>query len=270
MAELRAVQTGLQANFLGDGVPAVTQTGMLAAFGPPGALSVDVVQTGLQAAFEGSGVPAVSQAAMLVAYRTNAPDDLSSRAWTLTLDGHEFYAVTLGEEGTWVYDLSTSQWSQWGTEGLSSWNMERGITWRGDIIAADRFNPIIWRIDPESFIDDDFRPQIRRVSGGLSVRNRTFVGNYAFRLTASLGTPSVPNTAPATLPTVELSVSDDQGRNYVSAGSVTVQEGVFQQDLQWLSLGLIQPPMRVFRVTDTGAVARISGADAEVDQEEGP
>lgn len=260
-------QTGVQAATAGQGVPAVTQFGALAAYAPPAAQAVQSSQFALQAATVGQGVPAVSQSAVLVAYRTGATEDLTTRAWTFTLDGHEFYAVTLGEQGTWVYDRSTQQWAQWQTDGYSSWNMEVGTTWRGMVIAGDRDNPVIWLLNPGSHIDNDFKPQTRKVTGGLSVRNRTFISVYAFRLTASLGVPDVPITAPATLPTVRLRYSDDQGKTYIDAGELTLEEGNNTQELAWLSLGQMQAPGRVFEITDVGAVVRINGADAEHDEE---
>jgi hypothetical protein len=100
--------------------------------------------------------------------------------------------------------------------------MEIGTVWKGKIIAADQSNPVIWELDPTSFIDDDFKPQTRVVTGGLSMRNRAFIPNYAFRVTASLGLPEVPLTVPATEPTVLLETSDDQGNSYQSHGCHSV------------------------------------------------
>ncbi len=208
-----------------------------------------------------------SEVAMLVAYNTEAVENLENRVWEFSLDGHTFYVLTLGEQGTFVYDTSTEEWSQWKTQGITSWNMEIGTTWQDQVIAADRSNGIIWKLDPDSFIDDDFKAQIRSVTGGLAMRQRAFIPNYAFRLTASLGKPEVPNTVPATLPSVNLSFSDDQGNTFIDMGDVTIIEDDFEQELAWLSLGTMQAPQRVFKITDTGAVARIDGADAEVGEE---
>lgn len=261
-------QAAMQAATDGGGDTATSQLLTLVAFAPPATQKVGTSQLIGQGATEGRGVAQTSQALMLVAFRTGAPDNLQSRAWTFTFDGHEFYAVTLGEQGTWVYDLTTGQWSQWQTQGLTSWNMENGTTWRGDVVAADRQNPIIWRLDPTTFIDDDFKAQLRTVTGGLSVRNRVFVDCFAFRIAATVGQPDVENAAAITEPIVTLRYSDDQGRTFQNAGNEVITAGNFQQYLQWLSLGQMQAPMRIFEITDTGAVASIYGADAEVSQEE--
>lgn len=239
-----------------------------ASYRPPSARDVRHTQAAMQAVVTGQPIPAISHVAVMVAYRTTVPDRLELRAWSFTLDGHEFYVVTLGEEGTWVYDFTTGQWCHWQTAGISSWNMEVGVVWKGMVVAGDRLNAQIWRLAPETFLDDGFKNQIRRVTGSLSVRNRTFVPNYAFRVTVSPGDPEVANTIPVRQPTLTLRYSDDQGNTYVSAGSVLLEEGNFTQYPQWLSLGLIGPPQRVYELSDEGAVARISGADAEIEGEE--
>ncbi len=260
-------QTIIQVATKGQGVGANSQTVMLVAFAPPSAGKVKTSQIIIQTATEGLAIPASSHAFMLIAYRVGNVEDLKSRAWTFTLDGHTFYVVTLGEQGTYVYDQTTQQWARWQTQGFSSWNMEIGTTWRGDVIAADQSNPIIWRLDPESFIDDDFKPQIRKVTGGLAMRQRAFIANYAFRVTASLGTPAVPLTAPPTVPVVTFRYSDDQGKTFTAPDPVTLGVGDFTQTIGWLSLGTMQPPQRIFEIEDTGAIARIDGADAEVGEE---
>ena len=80
-----------------------------------------------------------------------------------------------------------------------------------------------------------------------------------------MGSPEVAVTVPATEPTVTLRYSDDQGNTFTDGGTLTIEPCNFTQELQWLSLGIIQSPVRIFEVTDVGAVARLQGADAEVD-----
>ena len=207
----------------------------------------------------------VTETVQLVAYSKGTPENFVNRAWTFTLDGHTFYVISLGEEGTFVYDTDTQQWSQWITEGYDIWNMHVGLNWRGNVIAGDTADPVIWQLDPSSFIDDDFRAQTRIVTGGLATRTRDFIPNYAVRITGSMGETEVPLTVPATTTSIELEYSDDQGKTFVSAGVVEVEEDNFVQVIQWLSLGVIQGPQRIFRITDVGSLARIDGAHAEVE-----
>lgn len=267
MTTPRVNQAQVLAAMVASTAPRVTQAQVLVALAPQFVEHVRVNQAQVLASVDAGAVPRVTQTQVLVAYRTSSTENLNVRAWTYALDGHTFYVLTLGEQGTFVYDESTGQWAQWQTNGLNTWNMEIGTVWQGRIIAADQSNPVIWELDPTSFIDDDFKPQTRVVTGGLSMRNRAFIPNYAFRITASLGLPEVPLTAPATEPTVLLETSDDQGNSYQSHGSLEITTGDAVQELAWLSLGTMQPPMRIFRLTDIGAVARIDGGDSEVGEE---
>lgn len=262
------------------GGTATSELVMLAAFPPPATKHVRATQNVMLAAVDRDGVPnpATSQLVVLAAYRTGSVQNLTQRAWTFTLDGHTMYVITLGDRGTFVYDQSTGEWAKWQTEGHSGWNMEIGTTWQNRVIAADQNDPILWELDPTSFVDDGFKPQTRKVTGGLPVRGRAFPSNYAFSLVASLGEPNVPTAEnhsvvpgqdPETVhlvePTVRLRFSDDQGKTFTDAGTLTIIPGDFVQDLEWRSLGTMRSPGRVFEITDTGAIVRIDGADAETD-----
>lgn len=251
----------------GTAQPLVSQAQTLVAYSVPPVEQLRVNQVATLVSIVETATPRVTQVQTLVAYKTNSTENLNIRAWTYALDGHTFYVLTLGEQGTFVYDESTGQWAKWQTTGLNTWNMEIGTVWKGKIIAADQQNATIWELDPLNFIDDDYKPQIRRVTGALSMRNRAFIANYAFRITASLGQPDVPLTAPATVPTVTLETSDDQGSSYQTHGSVEITIDDAVQELAWLSLGTMSPPMRIFRLTDIGAIARIDGGDSEIGEE---
>lgn len=263
----RVAQANVLATNAGQGVQAVSMANLLFNFQPPETLAVNATQITASVSTAGQGVPRVTQGNLLFTFRTGNVSNLRSRAWQFSLDGHTFYVLTLGDQGTFVYDTTTDQWAQWITAGLPTWNMELGVTWKGDIIAADQNNPTVWRLDPTTFIDDDYKSMTRIVTGGLAMRQRTFIPNFAFRITASLGEPEVPLTFPETEPTVQLSYSDDQGKTFIDREALTLIEGAFEQQLQWLSLGIMQAPQRVFKVVDIGAIARIGGADAEVEEE---
>lgn len=261
-------QGALLVSLTSDAVVRASQALFLAAYSVPESRYIRTTEAMLQAAYAGGPVIRTSDAALLAAFRTGPVENLNNRSWTYTLDGHTFYVLSLGEQGTFVYDLTTGEWSQFITGGLNTWNMEIGTSWKGDVVAGDQAEPTIWRMTPNSFIDDGFKSMTRVATGGLSVRQRLTVPNYAFRISASLGVPDVALTAPVTDPAVTLEISDDQGKTYQNVGSLTLEEGNFRQTLQWLSLGVIQAPNRIFRITDEGAIARIDGADAEVETDE--
>ena len=257
-------QSLFQVSYKGPGNTQTSQLAAMAAFSPPSTVSVNVSEAMAFAARTGRGIPQTNQVAVLVAFRTGGPENLRMRAFTVTIDGHEMYVLHLGEQGTFIYDFTSGQWSQWRTTGLNNWNIEYAVNWNGDLVGGDAINPTLWRIDPETHLDDGFKSITRVATGGLSVRQRSSIGNYQFYLTASLGRPS---PVPAT---VTLSYSDDQGVTFTDAapGAMTVVAGDFDRQLVWWSLGQIVAPGRIYRITDVGGLVRLSGADTEIDEEQ--
>jgi hypothetical protein len=54
-----------------------------------------------------------------------------------------------------------------------------------------------------------------------------------------------------------LEYSDDAGKTYHDAGTIEVTPSTVNQSYEWLSLGQIEAPGRLFRLTDTGVFTRI-------------
>src|ERR1700761_7246620 len=90
-------------------------------------------------------VPRTSDYYALVVYGTGVPEESRTRAWTFTLDGHTFYVLDLGPEGTFLYDVVTQQWCEFITDGYGGWNMKAGTMWQeGRIIACDSLYDFAW------------------------------------------------------------------------------------------------------------------------------
>jgi hypothetical protein len=160
-----------------------------------------------------------------------------------------------------VYDVLTGEWHEWRTAGMPIWNMERGVYWQGRVLGGDNQNPIVWELDPDSELDDEFKVMTRIVTGGLPARQNAFTRQNSFSITASIGNPSA-------LPsTVSLRISDDDGKTWFAAQDFVVQPDDYALRLTWRSLGMIKQPGRVFEITDVGGLMRIDGADASIEGE---
>lgn len=189
------------------------------------------------------------------------------RAWTFTLDGHDFYVLRLGDAETLVYDLSTKQWVNWDSLGTPFWRANTGFSWVGgqalahqygsNIIVGDDTWGLLWLLDPEQPFDehsDDTNPvqQLefsRIVTGQFAQRGREVQPcNTIFLAGDNYGIAAVDFTA-----SVALEYSDDAGQTYVSAGAL----GVDQLSYSWRSLGQISAPGRMFKITDNGVFTRI-------------
>lgn len=212
-------------------------------------------------------VPEINQYSVMAVYGEGAPEDFRLRAWGFTLDGHRFYVLHLGEEGTFVYDFTTQQWSEWKTEGFTTgWNAYVGLNWGADdrIIAGDRQNPTVWEIDPERFTDEGYKDIKRTVTAIIPQSGWSWKSLSSVQLIASVGDPSAIFGTP---PTIEITYSDDQGVTYDAPADSVIElvPGEYGQQLDWMSLGSFTAPGRVINITDWGGVARIDRATYEVE-----
>lgn len=199
-----------------------------------------------------------SELAISVAYKTNIGGLALSRAWTFTLDGHTFYVLNLGVEGTFVYDDTTGMWAQFQTGGYGIWNMLFGHTWGLYIIGGDAVYAKTWAIAPDSPVDEDWRPVEHKVNGGLPSRSRDGVPHDALFLTISSGFIGEDGAR------LQMRFSDDQGRNWSDYYDIDLVRSNYAQEITWRSLGSIASPGRIFEVRDVGGMIRIDDANATI------
>jgi hypothetical protein len=211
----------------------------------------------------------VTQGYVLVVARgvTNKP---KVNAWGYSLDGHDYYVLRTATLGTLVLDLVTGQWSEWDSHGQLYWRPHVGINWLGmgkatanklygtNIVAGDDRLGILWMLDPTKGVDDgvevgdDDAPYTRTVYGLVPQTMRQTVPDGAIYLTISLGQPSLTGAG------ITLLISDDWGKSYRDAGTVTIEPGNFDQEISWRALGLIRSPGRIYQLSDQGAAVRIN------------
>lgn len=233
-------------------------------FSPP---STPSIRTGQLSAWvpyqlDALTLPRVSQVFANVVWGSGKGQEARSRAWAFTLDGHPFYVLDLGVEGTFLYDMDTQQWCQWQTDGWNTWNMRFGTRWGEPerVVGADSQNLTMWELDPAITTDEGFKSIIHIATAGVVSRERVYHAVEALRLAGSLGD----NTDGADAQ-VTLEFSDDGGRTYPFSDTVTIAQGDFSGVVEWRSLGSFRSPGRVFRVTDVGGMLRIDGADVYID-----
>lgn len=226
--------------------------------------------TALAATDHQGGDIEASQAVVLVAARGRVANP-RVRAWTFTLDGHDFYVLRLGDEETLIYDLYSEQWVNWSSAELPFWRTTTGITWIGgsilgftygsSIVCGDDTQGLLWLLDPELAYDESSRAdssiqQIafnRVVTGQVPMTGREVMPCYAIFLIGD----NYGLVADDFTPFVRLDYSDDQGKTYDEADTITVTTETVDQDYTWLSLGQIEAPGRLFRIVDNGIFARI-------------
>ena len=67
----------------------------------------------------------VTQARTLAVVKGRVSDP-RVRAWTFTIDGHDFYVLRLGNDETLVYDVYSEQWYVWGSSDTPLWRAYNG------------------------------------------------------------------------------------------------------------------------------------------------
>lgn len=194
------------------------------------------------------------------------------RAWTFTLDGHDYYVLRLGAIETLVYDTYAQEWYVWGSDAADLWRAYNGCNWQGanafaggygsNIVVGDDTLGVLYFLDPDADADDDpagSGNQVvfeRIVEGQVALKGYAQVPCFGVELLGSIGDNAADGST-----SIELEYSDDRGDNYVSAGTIDVASGSSADRVNWPSLGSMKAPGRLFRVTDYGALKRIDCLD---------
>lgn len=219
----------------------------------------------------------VSQAVLVTIVRGRV-DDPRVRAWTFTLDGHDYYVLRLGNNETLVYDVFSKQWYVWGSGDSTLWKAFTGTNWLAadinaaeygsNILVGDDGNGSVYLLNPDGDFDDDTlegadlpREFTRSVQGQVAVRGYSSKRAYGVEVEGSIGDATDENNI-----TVNLSFSDDRGNTYVDAGSIDVPQGEHNIRLNWRSLGSISSPGRLYKITDYGALRRIDYLDSSQEE----
>lgn len=213
-----------------------------------------------------------SQSFVVVVYRGRVENHMV-RVWAFSLDGHDFYVITLGENTTFVYDLTTGQWSEWATTGYDVWRAHKGINWLGmgadtygdsaaqsNVVAGDNNYGLLWTLNPEVGYDENPETGVaesfnRKVIGGVQQKMRETSPIGAAYLLCSAGSPQLTGSS------FTLRSSDDGGKSWANHGTIDVTVGDYRQEYVWRSLGLIKQPGKLFEITDSGASVRIDSLD---------
>lgn len=171
----------------------------------------------------------------------NAATAASLRGWAFGIDGHIFYALSIGTE-TVVYDLATKVWTNFQSPGLSEWRAHLGAS-RGDgkVIGADSVDGRLWLLDTASNKD------------GTEVFTRQWSARHAVRGEAPACARvalqmTVGNAAGALEPFVSISYSDDDGETFTTPWDASLgTTGQTRRVVEWRQLGDMEGDYRDFR-----------------------
>jgi hypothetical protein len=172
-------------------------------------------------------------------------DDLTGwvRAWGFTIAGHTCYVLTIPDEGTFVYDLTSKEWSEFGTDGQTGFRGHLGVqveperTWIGD----DATNQI-WRWDTTQS-NDEGDALVREVSGLVTILGKP-IANASVELRMDTGFAASLTDSDALL----FRYSDDDGNTWTDWDSEPVgSTGYYGGLLTIRRQGLIEAPGRIYK-----------------------
>lgn len=75
-------------------------------------------------------------------------------AWTFGIDGHSFYVLRIPGQGSFAYDASTQQWSEFASLGQAAWSPHVGYQVEGQIVAGSSLDGKLWLVDADAATDD--------------------------------------------------------------------------------------------------------------------
>lgn len=173
---------------------------------------------------------------------------LAINAFPYDIDGHVFYGIHIRGRGTFVYDLMTSQWTEWRTADFPFWNAQFHVRWNDKYYASTMFGNALNIVNPESIFDDSFRTNTFISTGRLESQERGFISNPEVQLFGSIGRRGG---------NVNLRYSDDEGSTWSANQTVSTVPGVRNANVMFYDLGSVTSPGRVYQIQDEGSLRRI-------------
>lgn len=172
------------------------------------------------------------------------------KAWAFTYEGHDIYALTIGTEGTWAYDVEAQNWPRFKSYGQETWRAHVGTQVDGTlVVAGDDSSNILYTLDP-TVSNDNGAPLERLITGGIAILGAP---QKCANFSAVMALGWAPLTGNAANPIVQMRYSDDYGNTWSSWIEESLQvQGDYGGEVVWQQLGLMVVPGRLFtiRVTD--------------------
>lgn len=181
-------------------------------------------------------------------------DPASLRAWKFAVDGHELYCLTM-DSGTYVYDISSQQISEFRSYGRTYWRAHVGDEGETFTVCGDAETGTLWRVDPE-VSNDDGEPLERILTGGITVlRGPDRCDTLSLYITTGTATD------PEYYPKVRVRWSDDL-QTYTDWEDVDIgRQGQYGRPVQLTRLGAMYYPGRLFEFSiSDDVVATITAA----------
>jgi hypothetical protein len=189
--------------------------------------------------YRGSDVPqAISD--NFIAERLADADVADIYAWGFAWQGHVFYCLTIGDQGTFVYDLTTDRWAKWLTYGQNRWLPGLGcIGWDNFPLVGDVETGSIYTLSASKFTDDG-QPIVGVLTFGQAIIGQRPVFGA---LTVDMVTGYATLTGQGSSPLVQVRFSRDGGQVYGPWRQGALgQQGEYNKRVRFNRIGQFKPP----------------------------
>jgi hypothetical protein len=207
--------------------------------------------------YRGADVPqAISD--NFIAERLAEVDITDVYAWGFPWQGHVFYCITIGDQGTFVYDLTTDRWAKWLTYGQDKWLPGLGcIGWDNFPLVGDTVSGSIYTLSASKFTDDG-QPIVGVLTFGqaLSGQRPTFPS-----LTIEMVTGYATETGQGSDPLIQVRFSRDGGIVYGPWRQTSIGlQGEYNKRVRFNRIGQFKPPGIIGEMSISDPVPRrVSG-----------
>lgn len=178
-------------------------------------------------------------------------------ACTFTWQGHVFYCLTIGDRGTYCYDLTTQRWLRLVSYNSNIWLAGMScIGWDGRPIVGSRTTGTLYTLSGETFTDDG-QPLVGRVSGWVPIVGRREIVPVVRLI---IGTGDIAQGEQDGV--VSMRMSRDGLRSWgPSLERGLGNAGDYEKRVMWRRLGQFKPPGAGFEFSTSDPVPRsITGA----------
>lgn len=159
--------------------------------------------------------------------------------------GHEFYAFTVPGGKTFLYDIATGLWSRRVSEGYTHWRVSCHALCYGKTYFGDSVSSFLWTLDRDKVGEGSNRLIRERVSAYVHEDGAPLFTS-TFELMAETG-----NAATSTDPMIELTYSDDGGKNWKNWRARSVgKTGEYRKRIRWHRLGMSRQRAYRLRISD--------------------
>jgi len=185
-------------------------------------------------------------------------DPESFYAHSANWNGHDFYVLHIPTEGSFAYDLTTGEWSEWSSYQADLFRTNCSCVGPNNVaILGDSATGALYTLAEDARTDtNDADPVVFEFSGLLKIVGPP-VRNHNLRLDTYTGLAASTEDDPM----VQLATSDDHGKTWKDRGSQPLRrQGERARRVLWRALGMLRRDQgRVYRWRTTEPVV-VTGA----------